>query len=143
MNDPVDAKAVYRTLKRRKTIMQTSAQQAGSRPMQCMEIWGSSGAADSGISTPGLDIWVLGKPYQGAAKGGDVHYVSLCGGGITTRVIVADVAGHGGTVLYRGGRPANDDVTVLTMHHTASKSPRLSFGQMLDVYAKVLHLKRV
>ena len=23
-------------------------------------------------------------------------------------------------VQYRGGRPANDDVTVMTMHHTAS-----------------------
>ena len=32
---------------------------------------------------------------------------------------------------------------VMTMHHTASHSPRLSFGQKLDVYAKVLHLKRV
>ena len=305
MNDQVKTKVVSQTPKRRKRIMETSAQQAGSRPMPCMEIWGSSGAVDSGISTPGLDIWVLGKPYKEAAKGGDVHYVSLCGGGITTRIIVADVAGHGGTVasralslralmrrhinqkkqtqlveglnrefsalapgdcfataviatylasrdeltvcnaghprplwyraargewsvlcpqasgeamarsnlplgldkgvtfdqftvqlgqddvvlvytdalieavneagqplleegllgmmrhidagdpadlgrellgrldLYRGGKPANDDVTVLTMHHTASKSPRLSFAQKLDVYAKVLHLKRV
>jgi phosphoserine phosphatase RsbU/P len=65
--------------------------------MKCMEIWGSSGAIDSGISTPGLDIWVLGKPYEGAVNGSDLHYVSLCGGGVTTRFIVADVAGHGGT----------------------------------------------
>jgi serine phosphatase RsbU (regulator of sigma subunit) len=63
-----------------------------------MEIWGSSAYVDSGISTPGLDIWGLGRPYQGAADGGDVHYVSLCGGGITTRFIVADVAGHGNSV---------------------------------------------
>jgi phosphoserine phosphatase RsbU/P len=285
--------------KRKGTVMETSARQAGSQPMQCMEIWGSSGAIDSGISTPGLDIWVLGKPYEGAANGGDIHYVSLCGGGITTRIIVADVSGHGdavasvalslrtlmrrhinrknptqlvkgmdrefsalapancfatavvGTYLascdqltvcnaghprplwyraargewsvlspqrggqaevrrnlplgldedatynqmtvqlglddvvlvytdalieavneagqplleggllgmvrhldagnpadlgrdllgrldhYRGGRPANDDVTILTMHHTASQSARLSFGQKLDMYAKV------
>jgi phosphoserine phosphatase RsbU/P len=66
--------------------------------MKCMEIWGSSAAVDSGISTPGLDIWLVGEPYQGAADGGDVHYVSLCGGGIITRFIVADVAGHGGAV---------------------------------------------
>ena len=44
---------------------------------------------------------------------------------------------------YRGGRGANDDVTVLTLHHTASHAPRLSFGQKLDVYAKVFGLKRV
>jgi hypothetical protein len=28
-------------------------------------------------------------------------------------------------------------VTVLTMHDTAGQSPRLSFGQKLDMYAKV------
>jgi sigma-B regulation protein RsbU (phosphoserine phosphatase) len=63
--------------------------------MQCMEIWGSSQLADTAVSTPGLDIYVLSKPYQGSKNGGDVHYVSLCGGGITTRVIVADLCGHG------------------------------------------------
>jgi hypothetical protein len=31
---------------------------------------GGSAAVDSGISTPGLDIWVVGKPYEGAANGG-------------------------------------------------------------------------
>ena len=72
--------------------------QTGLQPMQCMEIWGSSGAIDSGISTPGLDIWTLGKPHEGAVNGGDVHYVSVCGGGITTRFIVADVGGHGDAV---------------------------------------------
>jgi serine phosphatase RsbU (regulator of sigma subunit) len=63
--------------------------------MQCMEIWGGSHEADTAVSTPGLDIYVLSKPYQGAKSGGDVHYVSLCGGGITTRVIIADLSGHG------------------------------------------------
>ena len=80
--------------------MDTSARHANasSRRMQCMEIWGSSAAVDSGVSTPGLDIWAVGKPYEGAANGGDILYVSLCGGGITTRFIVADVAGHGEAV---------------------------------------------
>jgi serine phosphatase RsbU (regulator of sigma subunit) len=63
--------------------------------MQCMEIWGGSNEADAAVSTPGLDIHVLSKPYQGATAGGDLHYVSLCGGGITTRIIVADLCGHG------------------------------------------------
>jgi serine phosphatase RsbU (regulator of sigma subunit) len=35
------------------------------------------------------------KPHQGAKRGGDLHYVSLCGGGLTTRIIVADLCGHG------------------------------------------------
>jgi serine phosphatase RsbU (regulator of sigma subunit) len=63
-----------------------------------MEIWGSNQAVESAVSTPGLDVWVSSRPYQEAAHGGDVHYVSLCGGGIITRMIVADVSGHGESV---------------------------------------------
>jgi serine phosphatase RsbU (regulator of sigma subunit) len=70
-------------------------QQQAAHGMQCMEIWGGSNEADAAVSTPGLDIHVLSKPYQGAEEGGDLHYVSLCGGGVTTRIIVADLCGHG------------------------------------------------
>ena len=70
--------------------------------MRCMEIWGGSHAAETLVSTPGLDAWVYSMPHEGAEQGGDVHYVSLCGGGIITRLIVADVSGHGG-VGGRGG----------------------------------------
>ncbi len=66
--------------------------------MQCMEIWGGNQATDQVLSTPGLDIWVYSRPHEGADGGGDVHYVSLCGGGITTRLILADVSGHGASV---------------------------------------------
>jgi serine phosphatase RsbU (regulator of sigma subunit) len=66
--------------------------------MQCMEIWGGSHAATARTSTPGLDVWVSSRPHEGAAYGGDVHYVSLCGGGKITRLIVADLSGHGASV---------------------------------------------
>lgn len=68
------------------------------RAMQCMEIWGGSHAANTDAGTPGLDVWVYSRPFEGAKDGGDVHYVSLCGGGIITRFILADVAGHGAKV---------------------------------------------
>ena len=64
-------------------------------PLRCMEIRGGSGVVETDVSTPGLDAWVYSKPFEGAARGGDVHYVSLCGGGAITRIIVADVSGHG------------------------------------------------
>ncbi|MBA4067536.1 MAG: hypothetical protein C0501_28275, partial [Isosphaera sp.] len=67
-------------------------------PLQCMEIWQGSGAAERVVGTPGLDAWVVSRPFEGAARGGDVHYVSLCGGGAITRLVVADVAGHGAAV---------------------------------------------
>lgn len=66
--------------------------------MQCMEIWGGSDAVETSLRTPGLDTWVYSRPFEGADAGGDVYYVSLCGGGVITRLIVADVSGHGAAV---------------------------------------------
>src|SRR5690349_19404791 len=66
--------------------------------MQCMEIWGGSDAVETSLISPGLDTWVYSRPFEGADEGGDVYYVSLCGGGIITRLIVADVSGHGAEV---------------------------------------------
>jgi sigma-B regulation protein RsbU (phosphoserine phosphatase) len=48
-----------------------------------------------------------------------------------------------GVACHRAGLPADDDVTVLVLHHNAGPTPRLSVGQKLDVYAKVLGLKAV
>ena len=66
--------------------------------LQCMEIWGGNQTTDRSVSTPGLDIWVYSRPHENATAGGDVHYVSLCGGGMITRFILADVSGHGASV---------------------------------------------
>lgn len=63
--------------------------------MQCMEVWGGSQPIDSQIKMSGLDAWVYSKPFGGAAAGGDVYYVSSCATGRITRLLVADVSGHG------------------------------------------------
>ena len=63
--------------------------------MQCMEIVGSNRAVRRTIAAPGLDIWIDSRPLGIGAAGGDVHYVSTCGGGHVTRLALADVAGHG------------------------------------------------
>ena len=64
-----------------------------------MEIWGGSAAAAAqSVSSPGLHATVLSRPFEGADEGGDIHYVTVCGGGIITRAILADVAGHGQAV---------------------------------------------
>jgi serine phosphatase RsbU (regulator of sigma subunit) len=75
--------------------MDTGPKRNTHHAMQCMEIWGGSHAADTSVSTPGLDMWVYSRPHEQAGDGGDVHYVSLCGGGVITRFILADVSGHG------------------------------------------------
>ena len=47
---------------------------------------------------PGLDVWVYAVPFENAAAGGDLHFVSSCGTGRIARLMVADVAGHGSEV---------------------------------------------
>ena len=66
--------------------------------LQCMEIWGGIEPVERTVSTPGLDLWVFSQPFGGDEQGGDVYYVTLCGGGLITRIVVADVSGHGASV---------------------------------------------
>jgi phosphoserine phosphatase RsbU/P len=66
--------------------------------LQCMEIWGGFQPMERSVSTPGLDLWVFSQPFHGDEHGGDVYYVTLCGGGVITRIVVADVSGHGASV---------------------------------------------
>src|SRR4051812_21770466 len=63
--------------------------------MQCMEVWGGNRAIDQAVSMPGLDAWVFSRPYKDQAGGGDIHYVSSCATGRISRLLVADVSGHG------------------------------------------------
>jgi hypothetical protein len=49
-------------------------------------------------STPDCDAWPCSTPHGGDEAGGDIHYVSMCGGGKIGRFMIADVAGHGGGV---------------------------------------------
>ena len=63
--------------------------------MQCMEVWGGSQLTDRGVEFGGLDAWVYSKPFGEARSGGDVYYASSCATGRISRLLLADVAGHG------------------------------------------------
>ena len=63
--------------------------------MVCMEIWSGQRAVENKTVSRGMEAWIVSRPYHGEAEGGDVHYLSLCVGGIVTRLVLADVAGHG------------------------------------------------
>ncbi len=60
--------------------------------LQCMEIWNGNRFIEQNVSSAGIQAWVFSHPYQGNRQGGDIHYLSLCVGGIVTRLILADVA---------------------------------------------------
>ncbi len=63
-----------------------------------MDLWSGNRSVENETSTPGLEIFVWSEPYRGQSTGGDVHYVSLCAGGVITRLILEDVSGHGTAV---------------------------------------------
>jgi sigma-B regulation protein RsbU (phosphoserine phosphatase) len=63
------------------------------------EIWGGIGDADLDICTSGIDASVYSAAC-GGQRGGDVFYVSVCSKDLITRVVVADVRGHGQQVSH-------------------------------------------
>lgn len=69
-----------------------------SRTLQCSEIWGGTGRVRQSLTVPGLDIWIISQPHAGSEGGGDIHYIGLCGHGLMSRFVVADVSGHGAVV---------------------------------------------
>lgn len=63
--------------------------------MECMEVCGGSQLTARGVVIGGLDAWVYSKPHGQARRGGDVYYASSCAAGQITRLLLADVSGHG------------------------------------------------
>jgi sigma-B regulation protein RsbU (phosphoserine phosphatase) len=66
--------------------------------MQCMEVWGDSALTTKAVKLGGLDAWVYSKPFGEAQRGGDVYYASSCATGRISRLLLADVSGHGHSV---------------------------------------------
>ncbi len=66
--------------------------------MQCMVVWSGSQLTESGVEFGGLEAWVYSKPFGDASHGGDVYYASSCATGRITRLLLADVSGHGSSV---------------------------------------------
>lgn len=66
--------------------------------MHCHEVWGGNAKVDQAVAMPGLDAWVYARPYADHDAGGDLHYVTSCASGLLTRVLLADVSGHGNRV---------------------------------------------
>lgn len=66
--------------------------------MQCMEVWGGNEPAERGVTMAGLDASVFSAPVGESLSGGDIHYLSSCATGRITRILIADVSGHGESV---------------------------------------------
>jgi serine phosphatase RsbU (regulator of sigma subunit) len=63
-----------------------------------MEVWGGSQLTSNTVEFGGIEAWVYSKPYGQAQRGGDVYYASSCATGRISRLLLADVSGHGNDV---------------------------------------------
>ncbi len=66
--------------------------------MTCMEVWGGNEMTTRGFEFGGLQAWVYSRPYGESKRGGDIYYASSCATGRISRLLLADVAGHGSVV---------------------------------------------
>ena len=72
--------------------------------MHCMEVWGGNRSVDSDFRMPGLRVWLHSKAHGDSSHGGDVYYLSSCASGRITRILLADVSGHGDSVSATAAR---------------------------------------
>ncbi len=66
--------------------------------LTCMEVWGGNDSTHRSVRLPGLRLWMFSEVYDHQLGGGDVYYVSSCATGRITRMLLADVSGHGSAV---------------------------------------------
>lgn len=81
-----------------KTVEQSVVHDA--ERMQCMEVWGGNQEVDRAFEMPGLRTWMYSRPHGGAEGGGDVYLLSSCASGRITRLLLADISGHGQEVAH-------------------------------------------
>jgi serine phosphatase RsbU (regulator of sigma subunit) len=102
------------------------------RQMQCMEVWGGSQLTAQAVQFGGLDAWVYSKPFGQAHAGGDVYYASSCATGRISRLLLADVAGHGNTVANTAA-----DLRIL-MRRFVNRLDQTEFVRLLNQQFSVL-----
>ena len=62
--------------------------------IRCSEIWGGSHSADLDVCTTGVNAAVFSASCEGES-GGDVYYFAVCDSDLLTRIVLADLRGHG------------------------------------------------
>ncbi len=67
-------------------------------PLACLETWGGNHLVSTGVDLPGIEGWVHSVPFDADEAGGDLHYLSVCNHGMISRIVLADVSGHGAPV---------------------------------------------
>jgi sigma-B regulation protein RsbU (phosphoserine phosphatase) len=93
--------------------------------LKCLEVWGGSNQAEHTASVPGLDISVRSKPVEGE-RGGDLYLISSCSSGWVSRMLIADVSGHGPVVSELSAKLRK------AMHRSISTVDQSKFARLLN-----------
>lgn len=117
--------------------MDPSSEKSCVLPMHCMELRGGNRAVEESFQTPGLDAWLYSLPFENSVSGGDLHYVSVCGGGVITRFVVADVSGHGEQVAE-----FSDALRSMMWKHINTKSQTRLVGTLNRQFGETTKLLR-
>ena len=62
--------------------------------MHCSEIWGGNQDVDCDVCTKGITASIYSSAC-GGFQGGDIYYFTVCSNELLTRVMLADLRGHG------------------------------------------------
>ncbi len=102
--------------------------------MACMEVWGGNQSTQRSFSMLGLEAWIYSQPYKQAAGGGDVYFISSCATGRITRLLVADISGHGQSLAQTGERLRD-----LMRRHVNHVEQRQFLAEMNREFGEVRH----
>lgn len=62
--------------------------------LRCSTVWAGMAAVDTTLELPGMTGAIYSRPAEGD-EGGDIYLVSVCNYGVVSKVVLADVSGHG------------------------------------------------
>ncbi len=62
--------------------------------IKCAEIWGGIENIGADLRTNGMEVSIYSHSSEGMA-GGDIYYFSVCNHDVLTRILLADLQGHG------------------------------------------------
>ncbi len=62
--------------------------------IKCAEIWGGVDNISADLCTNGIEVSIYSQSSEGVA-GGDIYYFSVCNHDVLTRILLADLQGHG------------------------------------------------
>jgi hypothetical protein len=100
-----------------------------------MDVRGGNESLSGLVPMPGLDVWVYSRPYGDADSGGDIYYLSACATGRISRILIADVSGHGSSVSAIAM-----DLRALMGRFVNYLDPRQLFSQVNARFAQVAKL---